>query len=60
MLTDMTVEWESTLDYILVQLSIQTSDLISFSKDKHIFTMVQQIYFISHPDIITKITIMTA
>lgn len=41
----MTVEWESTLDYILVQLSIQTSDLISFSKDKHIFTMVQQIYF---------------
>lgn len=45
MLTDMTVEWESTLDYIPVQLSIQTSDLISFSKDKHIFTMVQQIYF---------------
>lgn len=45
MLIDMTVEWKSTLDYILMQLSIQTSDWISFSKNKHILTMVQQIYF---------------
>lgn len=45
MLIDMTIEWKSTLDYILVQLSIQTLYLISFSKDKHILTMVQQIYF---------------